>query len=76
MSAAAHDMLSDSGISKHPLPHRPTGILGAVTHVLGVWRTRIRDRDAFLALDYRDLRDINLSRWEVERELAKPFWRG
>jgi uncharacterized protein YjiS (DUF1127 family) len=30
----------------------------------------------FAALDRRDLSDLSLSRWEVERELAKPFWRG
>ena len=76
MSATAHDILTDGGMPQHSSPYSPAGIVGSIAHVLGLWRTRINDRDAFLALDYRDLRDINLSQWEVERELAKPFWRG
>jgi uncharacterized protein YjiS (DUF1127 family) len=43
---------------------------------LRLWRARIRERHAFPALEERDLRDLRLSRWEVDRELAKPFWRG
>jgi uncharacterized protein YjiS (DUF1127 family) len=42
---------------------------------LGTWRRRIQERRAFAHLDQRDLRDMGLSRWEVEREVAKPFWR-
>ena len=47
-----------------------------IAAIFGVWRSRIRDRQAFSSLDYRDLRDLGLSRWEVDREVTKPFWRG
>jgi uncharacterized protein YjiS (DUF1127 family) len=43
---------------------------------LQLWRRRRRERNVFATLDERDLRDLRVSRWEVERELAKPFWRG
>ena len=39
------------------------------------WLQRDRDRRALQALDDRLLRDIGVSRSEVEGEIAKPFWR-
>ena len=56
--------------------HGLTGLTGWLGRLVGTWRRRIRERQAFARLDYRELRDIGLSRWDVERELAKPFWRG
>ena len=47
-----------------------------VWSTLQLWRSRFTDRRAFPVLDERELRDLGLSRWDVERELAKPFWRG
>jgi uncharacterized protein YjiS (DUF1127 family) len=52
------------------------GLTSRLTRLVGTWRRRIRERQAFARLDYRELRDIGLSRWDVERELAKAFWRG
>jgi uncharacterized protein YjiS (DUF1127 family) len=51
-------------------------MLQLVARTLRLWRMRFRDRQAFPVLDERGLRDLRLSRWDVERELAKPFWRG
>lgn len=51
------------------------GILGRVADVIRLWRLRARARRAFVLLDQRDLHDIGLSRWEVEQEMVKPFWR-
>jgi len=48
----------------------------ALMGTLGLWRSRFRERHAFPVLDDRELRDMRLSRWDVERELGKPFWRG
>jgi uncharacterized protein YjiS (DUF1127 family) len=48
----------------------------SLVRTLRLWRSRIRERQAFPVLDERALRDLRLSRWDVERELAKPFWRG
>jgi uncharacterized protein YjiS (DUF1127 family) len=48
----------------------------SVVRSLRIWRRRYRERHAFSMLDERDLRDLGVTRWDVERELSKPFWRG
>lgn len=53
-----------------------TGWAKGFGRTIRLWRSRIRERRTVTSLDYRDLRDLGLSRWDVERELAKPFWRG
>jgi uncharacterized protein YjiS (DUF1127 family) len=47
-----------------------------VLSVLSKWRERIRQRRLLASLDDRALGDIGLSRYDVERETSKPFWRG
>jgi uncharacterized protein YjiS (DUF1127 family) len=47
-----------------------------VARTLRVWGSRIRQRHVFPEIDDRELRDLRISRWELQRELAKPFWRG
>jgi uncharacterized protein YjiS (DUF1127 family) len=54
---------------------RRLGVTAWIGGLFGMWRRRIRERQAFAHLDQRDLRDMGLSQWEVETELAKPFWR-
>jgi uncharacterized protein YjiS (DUF1127 family) len=44
--------------------------------LLKIWRQRLRDRRELAAMDDRSLRDIGLTRYDVELELRKPFWRG
>jgi uncharacterized protein YjiS (DUF1127 family) len=39
------------------------------------WVERSRQRAALQRLDDRMLRDVGLSRAQVERECDKPFWR-
>lgn len=39
------------------------------------WRERARQRRDLLALTPREVRDVGLSRADVEREGRKPFWR-
>ena len=39
------------------------------------WRTRLVMRHSLRELDDRMLRDVGLTRADVERELSKPFWR-
>ncbi|GIK99358.1 MAG: hypothetical protein BroJett029_35670 [Alphaproteobacteria bacterium] len=39
------------------------------------WLQRDRDRRALQSLDDRLLRDIGVSRGQVEDEVSKPFWR-
>ena len=38
------------------------------------WRSRAAERRVLGSLDDRMLRDVGLSRADVERELRKPFW--
>lgn len=43
--------------------------------VLVVWLERARERRALCRLDDHLLKDIGLSRADIEREGGKPFWR-
>jgi uncharacterized protein YjiS (DUF1127 family) len=47
----------------------------AVQEVVRHWRSRRQERRMFASLDGRDLHDLGLSQWDVEREIARPFWR-
>ena len=59
-----------------PSTVRSHGVGKRIVRMLRLWRARIRERQAFAQIDDFALRDLGVSRWEVERELAKPFWRG
>lgn len=50
-------------------------MIQAVDTLLG-WIQRDRDRRAMSGLDDRLLRDIGVTRAELEAEVSKPFWRG
>ncbi len=43
---------------------------------LFAWQQRAADRRALRAMDDHLLRDIGLSRADIEAEVSKPFWRG
>jgi len=65
------------------LPEVARSILAAVAmsvaraaDLLVSWRRRTADRQHLLTLDDGMLRDIGLSRADVETEAGKPFWRG
>jgi uncharacterized protein YjiS (DUF1127 family) len=40
------------------------------------WHRRLKDRIALQSLDDHMLRDIGLSRADIEREATKPFWKA
>jgi len=50
-------------------------IIGAIETLLS-WRALKRGRRDLAALDDRILRDIGLTRADVEYEYSKPFWRS
>lgn len=52
----------------------PTARAGLLRTALGWWR-RAQQRRVLLTLDDRLLRDIGLTRGEVERQARAPFWR-
>jgi uncharacterized protein YjiS (DUF1127 family) len=76
MSMITPDLVDFHRVYPVPSSHRRIGLTSWLGRLVGTWRRRIRERQAFASLDYRELRDIGLSRWDVEREVAKPFWRG
>ena len=41
-----------------------------------VWLERGRSRRSLAQLDERMLKDLGLSRWDIQQEAEKPFWRG
>lgn len=41
-----------------------------------LWQSRVSARRALASFNSRDLHDVGMSRWELERELSKPFWRN
>ena len=55
--------------------HRLRGFLSGVRAVLREWRQRKNARLELARLDQRILRDIGLTRGDVEYEINKPFWR-
>jgi uncharacterized protein YjiS (DUF1127 family) len=44
-------------------------------HVVWLWLMRVQSRRDMAMLSDHMLRDIGLTRGDVERELMKPFWR-
>jgi uncharacterized protein YjiS (DUF1127 family) len=44
--------------------------------LLIIWQQRYADRQAMAVLEPHRLMDIGLTREEVAREVAKPFWRA
>lgn len=55
-------------------PARPKTYLGSL-RIVGTWIERSRQRRALADLDDRLLTDVGLTRADVAREIANPFWR-
>jgi len=51
-------------------------VLPRLLRPLRNWRERARSRHLLRQLDDRMLRDVGLSRSDVDRECAKPFWQA
>src|SRR5512132_597191 len=61
---------------RNSLPTCIIGALRAAFRRLGDWRERLWGRRQLARLDGRLLADIGLTRADVDRELAKRFWRA
>lgn len=46
-----------------------------VAHLAAVWHARAHQRWQLRTLDERMLKDVGLSRADVDAEATKPFWR-
>ena len=44
--------------------------------LLVAWMQRIDSREKLKTLSDRSLKDIGLTRLEIEKEISKPFWKA
>jgi uncharacterized protein YjiS (DUF1127 family) len=51
------------------------GLVARAVDLLLIWSDRMRQRRHLAELDDRLLRDIGVSRADVEGEISRPFWR-
>jgi uncharacterized protein YjiS (DUF1127 family) len=76
MPIAAHHMMINYQPDRLEPTARAAALAASIGRTLRLWRSRIKERQAFPVLEERDLADLRVTRWELERELRKPFWRG
>jgi uncharacterized protein YjiS (DUF1127 family) len=50
--------------------------VSTIWRLLLVWQRRYAERQAMARFEAHRLKDIGLSREQVAREIAKPFWRA
>lgn len=55
---------------------RLRSLVTTAQHIAVEWHHRARSRAELARMSDCDLRDIGLTRTEVARERAKPFWRA
>ncbi|MFQ5994460.1 MAG: DUF1127 domain-containing protein [Acidiferrobacterales bacterium] len=58
-----------------PVWDAPAAVFGRALDTLLKWQERARQRHALRELDDHLLKDVGISRADVEREAGKPFWR-
>jgi uncharacterized protein YjiS (DUF1127 family) len=75
MPIAIHHAMINCHSGRPSLTAYASALAGAIARTLRTWGARIRERHAFPLIDERDLREMGLSRWDIEQELRKPFWR-
>jgi uncharacterized protein YjiS (DUF1127 family) len=51
-------------------------MVGQAVMTVLTWQDRVRQRQQLELLDHRMLRDIGLTRVDIDLETRKPFWRG
>lgn len=47
-----------------------------IARLLRLWRRRMAESDELRAMSDRELRDFGISRYDVEHEAKKAFWRA
>ncbi len=76
MHITAHHPLTNS----HSAPRAAGGVLNGVIawidRTYARWQEHEAELHALETMTDRDLRDAGLTRFAVEREITRPFWRG
>ena len=75
MSSSICGDVSHCPVPRQSAPTRRMSFREAIQGVARHWRSRRQERRTFASLDSRDLHDLGVSQWDVEREIARPFWR-
>jgi uncharacterized protein YjiS (DUF1127 family) len=71
-----HPLTGVRGRRLHAPTHGGLRLAGRRVHAtLREWHRRVRERAELARLDDRELRDIGLSRGDVEFLINKPFWK-
>ena len=65
--------LSRTPFAEARLPSRAGGLTALVERVL-LWQQRLSERHSLRGMSDQMLKDIGLSRADIEREASKPFW--
>jgi uncharacterized protein YjiS (DUF1127 family) len=78
MASLAHPLSTNCQVSSPRATPRARrhGMIARSATLLGLWAERMRERTLLARLNDRDLHDIGLSRYDVDRLIAKPFWRA
>jgi len=63
-------------VRRLPKTTRTAGLFNGVMDTMFLWHGRARDRRALARLSDHALRDIGITRMDVEHELYKPVWQS
>ncbi len=72
MATLAHDRI----VIAAPRARAESGALDRLKATLALWARRIEEREALASFGWREMKDIALSESDLQREIAKPFWRA
>ena len=71
MASVAYQPLTICQVSTRSAP---LSFRDRIGHLVAAWRDRRRAQQVFARMSERDLHDAGIAAWEIERELARPFW--
>ena len=72
MATAATQCLTQSQSGTN---HSTSWSLSNLLQLVADWAARRVEREVYAHMTDRDVQDMGVSRWEIERELARPFYR-
>lgn len=72
MATLAHDRI----VVAAPRAREAGTLIDRLGATLALWARRIEERDALARFGWREMKDIAISSSDIQREIAKPFWRA